>query len=63
MPSTVYLVTPLTSACKEWINENVGGETTWYASGLAIEWRYLDNLLLGMENDGLACGVDFTVNN
>ena len=50
---SVYLVIPLTDAAREWIEENVGGETTWFGDGLAVEHGYIDDLVDGMAGDGL----------
>ena len=52
---TMYHVTPLTEAAKEWVNENVHLEDwQWLGNGFGVEWRYLDNLVEGMTEAGLA---------
>jgi hypothetical protein len=51
---SVVIVTPQTDAAKEWVEENV--ETSgwqWLGGGFAVEPRMLDNLLEGMDADGL----------
>jgi len=50
---TVYLFQPLTQAAQDWIAENVVGETTYFAGGLAVEHRYAANVADGMRHDGL----------
>lgn len=51
---SMYHVTPLTEAAKEWVNENVHLEDwQWLGSGFGVEWRYLDNLVEGMTDAGL----------
>ncbi len=53
----VVIVTPQTDAAKAWVEENV--ETSgwqWLGGGFAVEPRMLDNLLAGMEEDGLEIG-------
>ena len=50
---TITMLYPLTEACREWIDENVGAEGwQWFGSGLAVEPRYLDNLLAGLHDAG-----------
>lgn len=44
-----------TEAAQQWVTDNVTGETTWWGkNGLVVEWRYIDDLIFGIENDGLA---------
>lgn len=51
---TVTLLHPLTPACREWIDENVATEGwQWFGGGIAVEPRYLDNLVSGMAEAGL----------
>ena len=53
---TVYLVHPLTQAAKDWIQEHVGqpGEDVSYlGDALAVEHRYVGDLVAGMQADGL----------
>lgn len=51
--STIYLVTPLTEAGREWISENVSDDATWFGGALAVEHRYITDLVAGMQGDGL----------
>ena len=52
---TMYLVTPLTEAAKEWVAEHVQLESwQWLGSGFGVEWRYVENLVEGMEDAGLS---------
>lgn len=45
---SIVLVTPLTDRAREWIAENVSGETTWLGDALAVEPRYAYDLVDGM---------------
>ena len=63
-PPNAYVVIPITQAAKDWVNENVGLEMwqwtpTEHGMGFGVEWRYYDQLIEGMENDGLIPGYDF----
>lgn len=50
---SICIVVPLTAAARAWIAENVSGESMWFAGGLVVEPRYLDDLVDGMRADGL----------
>lgn len=50
---TFVFVTPVTAEAKEWIDDNVIGESTWYAGSLIVEPRYATSLLGGMGDAGL----------
>jgi len=50
---SVFLLEPLTETAKQWIEENVIGETTWFGGSLCVEHRYAHNLAQGMIGDGL----------
>lgn len=51
---SVYLVTPLTPVAKRWIRENVQSDAQYLGNGLAVEWRYIEDLVNGMREAGLA---------
>jgi hypothetical protein len=62
-PGSVSLIVPLTRKAKFWVDRNVGLEPwQWMGPGFAVEWRYVDNLVEGMEDSGLVKGKDFDVN-
>jgi hypothetical protein len=50
---TFFMVYPLTTAGREWIDDNIGGETTWFGGGLAVESRYASDVFAGMAGAGL----------
>jgi hypothetical protein len=49
----LLLFQPLSSAATKWIEENVGGETSYFGSAQAVESRYALDLAGGMKDDGL----------
>jgi hypothetical protein len=53
--NSVVLIRPLTDAAREWLDEHCpkDGEHTYYAGALVVEPRYLNDLLIRMDNDGL----------
>lgn len=53
--TTVFLLTPLTDAAKEWVVENVSQEGFQpdYPNRLYVERRFIDMLLDGIDGAGL----------
>ena len=43
---------------KEWADEHIGGECTWFGDRLVCEKRYAEDLSLGMVDDGLTLTVN-----
>jgi hypothetical protein len=50
---TIFLLRLHTLDAREWVDENVIGEQTMLADGLAVEHRYIADLVEGMTRDGL----------
>lgn len=54
---SLVLVRPLTEAAQVWLDENVANpETQWFGGALVCEPRYVDDLVAGIEGDGLVVG-------
>ena len=60
MPS-VYLITPLTSECRNWLKENVSEDAMYLGPSLAVEHRYVEDLVLGLQEQGFRNGRDFQI--
>ncbi len=60
MPS-VYLITPLTKDCGDWLSENVNDEAMHLAHSLAVEHRYVENPVMGLRENGFMLGKDFEI--
>ena len=58
MPKTVYLLTPLTPPCWKWAKANIDYEST-FAGGIAIEHRFLGDVLRGLADAGFVADEDF----
>ena len=56
---TVYKLLPLSRKCKKWIKENVSLKDWQSPNGIAIEWRYVDDIVEGLEVDGIKIDKDF----
>lgn len=50
---SLVLVTPETTAARDWLADHLAGETTWWAGAVAVEPRYVADLLDGAQADGL----------
>lgn len=54
---SITVLTPLTDAAKEWIDEHLPAETQFFGHGACIEPRYAGDILRGLQDDGLTVGV------
>ena len=61
MPS-IYLIIPLTEQCKVWLSENVSEDAMYLGHSLAVEHRYVENLVMGLRENGFMPGKDFEIN-
>ncbi|MCK4351805.1 hypothetical protein KAW65_00165 [candidate division WOR-3 bacterium] len=60
---SVRILVPLTEKAKVWVHNNVSYEP-WQRfgdDGVAIEWRFLDDILEELYNDGFKAGEDYFV--
>jgi hypothetical protein len=60
MPS-VYLITPLTPECRDWLKDNVSEDALYHGQSLAVEHRYVENLVAGLQEQGFTHGQDFEI--
>lgn len=57
----VYLITPLTPECREWLKENVSEDALYLGPSLAVEHRYVEGLIWGLEEHGFQYKRDFEI--
>jgi hypothetical protein len=50
---SIFLFALRTESAQQWVDENVGGDATWFGDQLAVEGRYAVDLAGGMLGDGL----------
>jgi hypothetical protein len=50
---SVFLLTPHTEAALDWAEFNLPDDAQMLGNGIAIEHRYLGDILLGLQLDGL----------
>lgn len=55
---SVTLLTPLTDAAQEWVDENLPPLESWqmFGNAIAIEPRNARDILQGLQGDGLTVG-------
>ena len=49
---TVVLVRPLTDDVRDWLGDNVDPEAQWFGRALAVEPRYVEDLVAGLVSEG-----------
>ena len=59
--ASVYLITPLTKECQEWLKENVSEDAQYLGLSLAVEHRYVEDLIGGLEQQGFKYERDFEI--
>lgn len=50
---TIYLVRPVSEAAVQWINEHVDTDAQRWGTAIAVEHRYIRDIVDGMLADGL----------
>ena len=59
--ASVYLITPLSRECEDWLKENVSEDAMYLGHSLAVEHRYVDSLIGGLEQEGFKYQRDFEI--
>jgi predicted thioesterase len=52
--TTVYLLHPLTDAAREWVAEHLPEDAMRLGNAIAVEHRYIGDIVDGARNDGLS---------
>jgi predicted thioesterase len=52
--TTVYLLHSLTDAAREWVAEHLPEDAQRLGNAIAVEHRYIGDIVCGARNDGLA---------
>lgn len=50
---SIVLLTPTTDTGREWLTNAVDDEAQWFGPSLAVERRYVEDIVTGAVNDGL----------
>lgn len=59
MMPTMYVIKPKTAELELWLREHTDG--MWYAGGLAIEHRYIHDLLQDIQDSGFVWKKDYEI--
>jgi hypothetical protein len=51
---TVYIVTPLNPAAQQNLESGVGSDAQWWAGGVAVEHRFISDLVDQLREEGWA---------
>lgn len=54
---SIAILTPLTEVADEWVAEHLPDDAMRWAGGVAIEPRYVEPILEGLQGDGLAISI------
>ena len=55
--SNFFLVAPLTERARAWVEEHVAAQT-WFGERFVCEQRYVEDMVLGMIDEGMAVTRD-----
>jgi hypothetical protein len=50
---TIFIFTPLSPAARDWVAEFLPEDAQRWAGGVAIEHRYISDVVIGAQRDGL----------
>jgi hypothetical protein len=50
---TIWLFTPLTPAALQFLSEHIQGDARYFGNSLAVEYRYVCDLLVGLREHDL----------
>lgn len=50
---SIFLLRPLTSVGREWLETHVADDAQWFGNALACEWRYVEPIIKGAVEDGM----------
>jgi hypothetical protein len=53
---SIYLLVPVTPAGQEWVDENLPADAPTWGTAIAIEHRYIADIVNGAIADGLTVG-------
>lgn len=51
---SIFILTPCTEAADQWVNDHIPEDAPmWGPNGIAVEHRYIADIVAGIQNDGL----------
>lgn len=55
---TLYTLTPHTPAARRWVKRHLPPEITVFGNSIAVEHRYIGDIMNGIRDDGLSVGTE-----
>lgn len=53
---SLFALVPRTAAAKDWTDEHIPEDATWFGHGVCVEPRFIGYIVSGIRNDGLTIG-------
>jgi hypothetical protein len=53
---SIVALVPRTQAAKDWCSDHIPEDAAWFGHGVAIEPRYVHDIVEGLQADGLTLG-------
>jgi hypothetical protein len=50
---SVYLLRPISPAGGAWVDQHIPSDATWFGGAIAVEHRYIHDIVAGAISDGL----------
>lgn len=50
---TIYLLRPVSAEAREWVDAHIPEDASWLGNAVAVEHRYVEDIVDGILNDGL----------
>ena len=50
---SIFLLRPVSPAASEWVSERIPEDAQWFGDAVAVEHRYIGDIVDGIQNDGL----------
>lgn len=50
---SIFLLQPITEAANDWVNDHIPKDAQFLGTAVAVEHRYIANIVQGIINDGL----------
>ncbi len=51
---SISTLEPRTDAARHWVDEHIPADAQWWGNGVVIEWRFVDDIVAGIEADELS---------
>ena len=49
---SIFLLRPVSAAASDWVSEHIPEDAQWFGDAVAVEHRYIGDIVRGIQNDG-----------